>query len=422
MKLTYASLQLIPFFLPNTNITPSFPKETTKIMEILFQDILQANQFLKKIKKKVSMEVFDITIKNIENIYHISKPKNFPWESLPSTIRQDIHENSLTEICYSFSLLGREIKLYFIIEDSISDVKLLHYQQKVDVIILWLFILNKYASKKCSKYLTVYFYFTSLTKNLPFSNTDSLKEDHVNTAFTSTCPSHSEIIIYRKEEWLKVFIHETFHNFALDFSDMNSTKGNEFILDLFPVDSEVNLYEAYTEFWAELINCCLASFYQLKEKENFPLFLSFFHSFIELERKYSCFQLVKVLDFMGLTYSQLWDKKKESYFLRKTKYREKTNVLSYYVIKTILLFNYKHFLSWCFHYNTSLLQFNKTDSNLMKFCDFIYQCYQNKAMIRQIKEMEKYLNLLKNENLVKIGKKEKKMIVDNLRMSICELG
>ena len=120
----------------------------------------------------------------------------------------------------------------------------------MDSIILWLFILNKYSSKVCSKYFTVYFYFTSLTKNLPSSNIDILQEEHVNTAFTSTCTNHSEIVIYRKEEWLKVFIHETFHNFGLDFCDMNCFKGNKYILDLFPVDSEVKLYESYTEFWA----------------------------------------------------------------------------------------------------------------------------------------------------------------------------
>ena len=435
MKLTYSSLQLIPFFLFNKDKDPlsnKSKKNNSKILEILFHDILQANHFLKNIKKKMTIEIFDITIKNIINIYHIPKPKNFNFHSFPSSIRKHIHENSLTEICYSFSLFEREIKLYFIVEESSSDIKLNHYHKFVDSIILWLFILDKYSSKTCSKYFTVYFYFTSLTKNLPYSNIDVLQEEHVNTAFTSTCTNQSEIVIYRKEEWLKVFIHETFHNFGLDFSDMNSSKGNKLVLDLFPVDSKVNLYESYTEFWAELINACFCSYYMLKEKENFSLFQDYFHYFIDLERKFSCFQMVKVLDFMGLNYQHLFSKDRESDMLRKNLYREKTNVLSYYVIKTILLYNYPFFLHWCHHNNDTLLQFEKTETNLVNFCKFIRQYHQSKSMISTIKEMEKYLNIFKkdlnnnnnnnNNNSKNIKKKDKKYILENLRMSICELG
>jgi hypothetical protein len=423
MKLTYSSLQLIPFFITNKdnelNNSISSQKKN-KIMEILFQDILQASNFLKIIKKKMSIEIFDITIKNIINLYQIPKPKNFNFNSFPSTIRKHIHENSLTEICYTFSLFDREIKLYFIVEESSLKVKLKYYQKYVDTIILWLFIVNKYSSKKCSKYFTVYFYFTSLTKILPFSNMDILKEEHVNTAFTSTCTNQSEIVIYRKEEWLKVFIHETFHNFGLDFSDINSFKGNKIILELFPVDSEVNLYESYTEFWAELMNACFCSFFMLKEKENFDLFLYYFDYFINLERKFSCFQMVKVLDFMGLNYQHLFSKDRESIMLRNNMYREKTNVLSYYIIKTILLYNYPNFLKWCYHNNITLLEFKKTDSNVVDFCNFILKHYQSKSMITTIQEMEKYLNNLKKD--IHFKKNGKKMVLENLRMSICELG
>ena len=422
MKLTYSSLQLIPFFKNNPDSDPIIPKKkNSKIMEIIFKDILQANLFLKMIKKKISIEIFDISIKNIENLYQIPKPKNFNFHSFPLSIQKHIHENSLTEICYSFSLFERKIQLYFIVEESSSKIKLVDYRKFVDSIILWLFILNKYSSKVCSKYFTVYFYFTSLTKNLPSSNIDILQEEHVNTAFTSTCTNHSEIVIYRKEEWLKVFIHETFHNFGLDFCDMNCFKGNKYILDLFPVDSEVNLYESYTEFWAELMNACFCSFYMLKEKEkeNFSLFLFYFDYFIDLERKFSCFQMVKVLDFMGLNYHHLFSNSNTSHLLRKNMYREKTNVLSYYIIKNILLYNYRNFLQWCYNNNTNLLQFEKTETNLLNFCNFILQYHQSKHMITTIKEMEKYLKFLKSESE---RKKSKKYVLENLRMSICELG
>jgi L-rhamnose isomerase len=73
----------------------------------------------------------------------------------------------------------------------------------------------------------IYIYHTSLLKILPNTNVDILNENNVNTAFTRTCPSNSEIVVFRKEEWFKVFIHETFHSFGIDFASMNtSTKSD----------------------------------------------------------------------------------------------------------------------------------------------------------------------------------------------------
>ena len=72
---------------------------------------------------------------------------------------------------------------------------------------------------------------------LPSTNIEILNSSHVNTAFTRTCPKKSEIVVFRKEEWFKVFIHESFHNFGLDFSDMNNAECTSRILDIFPVNS-----------------------------------------------------------------------------------------------------------------------------------------------------------------------------------------
>jgi hypothetical protein len=451
MKLTNNSLNLIPFFTNDENEENEENEDKdndfqenrklNKIIEHLYQDLLQANSFLESLKqtkkkKKIGIELYEITVKKITNVYHIPKPKNFNTNSFPEKIRKHIDETCLTEICYTFSLFDRKITLYFITEELDSKINLNVYNKYVDTIILWLYLLNEYASKKCSTYFTVYFYFTSLTKTLPNSTVEILNEHHVNTAFTTTCPSDSEIIVYRKEEWLKVFIHETFHNFALDFSDMNTSRCNKRILELFPVDSEVNLYESYTEFWAEIMNCCLCSFYLIKAKEKdkyhelgsasesgFFLFKKYFVYFIDLERKYSCFQMVKALDFMGLEYKHLYKNDSKSELLRNTMYKEKTNVLSYYVIKTILLFNYPLFLQWCSQHNLSLLQFKKTDSNLMKFCDFIWKYHKTKPMMEMVKEMELYLNeLTRGLSRTTKNKNKKKYVLENMRMTICELG
>ena len=88
----------------------------------------------------------------------------------------------------------------------------------------------------------------------------------------------------------------------------------------------MNLYESYTEFWAEMINALFCSFFSLKNKNDVESFLSNSEFFINFERTYSFFQLTKALRFMGLSYTDLYSKNIHRKALRETLYKEKTNV------------------------------------------------------------------------------------------------
>ena len=417
MKLSKKSKELMLFFTKNSYINKvSQTKRTDSIIMDLYKDIYNAYKYLNSLKQKGNY--FNITTKKISSASQISKPHNFNSNSFPEIIRKHIDELTLSEIIYNFSLYGRMIKLYFIVEEDNVELKLDEFNKYVDNIIIWLYILNQYASKQCANTLAVYFYFTSLEKKLPNSNIFILDERNVNTAFTTTCPRDSEIVVFRHEEWFKVFIHETFHNFGLDFSDMNNNESKNCILNIFQVNSEVNLYESYTEFWAEIMNALFCSFFALKDKNDVDEFLSNSEFFINFERTYSFFQLVKTLNFMGLTYKDLYSKSEHSRILRENLYKEKTNVLAYYVIKTVLINNYQGFLSWCKINNFSLLQFKKTLANQKEFCKFIEKNYKTTSMINGVVETQHFLN-----NIQKDKKKTNlHYILTNLRMSICEMG
>lgn len=420
MKITKNSKQLMLFFTKNKYIKKANQTLRTKnILMSLYQDIYNAYIDLLHIKSLSTNNLyFKLQIKKIANPRQIVKPKIFGANSFPQEVRNHIDHMSLTELTYTFSLFGRTITLHFITEDEKPDIEL--YNRYVDAIYMWIYILSQYASKKCSSTLVVYLYFTSLEKALPTSNIHVLDELNVNTAFTTTCPKDSEIVVFRKEEWFKVFIHETFHNFGLDFSDMNNSDAHKCILDIFKVESNVNLYESYTEFWAEIMNALFCSFYTLNDndKRNIDKFLSNTEFFINFERTYSYFQLVKTLDFMGLKYSDLFSNSKRSELLRENLYKEKTNVLSYYVIKAILMNNYQGFLYWCKTNNHSLIQFEKTSRNQKEYCEFIKSNYKSASMLDNVLETQEFLN-----NMQKKGKKTNlNYILSNLRMSICELG
>jgi len=422
MNLSKNSKQLMTFFTKNKHIIKkNITSRTESILTELYNDIFEAYNYLLTLKQKGNY--FAVTTKKILTASQIVKPQIFNSKSFPDTVRNHIDELTMSELTYTFSLDGRNIKVHFMVEEDHVELTIDTFHKYIDSIIMWLYILNQYASKQCSKTLVVYLYLTSLEKTLPNSNIHILDEINVNTAFTTTCPKDSEIVIFRKEEWFKVFIHETFHNFALDFSDMNNNNVHRCVLDIFKVNSNVNLYESYTEFWAEIMNALFCSFYSLKDKKNTDEFISNAVIFIDFEITYSFFQLIKTMEFMGLTYKDLYSISERSRVLRENLYKEKTNVLSYYVIKTVLMNNYQGFLNWCKTNNLSLLQFKKTISNQNEYCNFIKKNYKSTSILNGINETKELLNKIQkrgdNENH---KKKDLNFIMNNMRMSICELG
>jgi hypothetical protein len=278
MNLTKQSRELMLFFSKNKHINyDSQTNKTKTILRELYNEILEAYNYCKKHVH------YRTSIKKILSATQITKPLNFNSNSFPEMVRNHIDESMMSEISFSFSLYDRNIKVHFIVENSNVELDIGLYNRYMESITMWLYMLNIYGSKDCVNSLTVYFYFTSLEKSLPSSNIEVLNELNVNTAFTTTCPVNSEIVVFRKEEWFKVFIHETFHNFGLDFSDMNNSNAHKCILDIFKVESNVNLYESYTEFWAEIMNALFCSFYILKNKRDINQFLSNSEFFINFE-------------------------------------------------------------------------------------------------------------------------------------------
>jgi hypothetical protein len=409
MKLSKKSRELMLFFSKNKHLI--YDKQTNKtaiLLRELYNKINEAYYYSKNVHYRTY-------IKKLTTYSQIVKPFNFSAKSFPEIIIKHIYESMIAEITYSFSLQSRNIKVHFITENfSNDDISL--YNRYMESITMWLYILNIYSPRECANTLVVYFYFTSLEKKLPVSNNHILDETNVNTAFTTTCPKDSEIVVFRKEEWFKVFIHETFHNFGLDFSMMNNETLHDCILDIFKVNSKVNSYEAYTEFWAEIMNALFCSFHGLKNKSDVDEFLSDADFYINFERTYSFFQLVKTLDFMGLKYSDLYSNTKHAKVARENLYKENTSVLSYYVIRCVLLNNYQGFLAWCSKHNSSLLNFKKTIEAQEEFCKFVEKNYKTSSMLDGIYESELFLSKLKKK------KGNNRFILSNLRMTICELG
>ena len=118
----------------------------------------------------------------------------------------------------------------------------------------------------------------------------------------------------------------------------------------------------------------------------------------------------------------MYSESNQDKILRDTLYKEKSNVLAYYVIKTILINNYQGFLLWCKTNNFSLLDFKKTTTNQKEFCNFIRRNYKSKLMLDNVKSSEICLQKIKIKKQKNKKNKNIDFLLTNMRMSICELG
>ena len=169
------------------------------------------------------MEVKEINyVKDIpvSSLFH-SNSKFFPIK-----IKNYIQSHSTKYILFTCPFHHKEIQLYFILTKQKFDyVKYLNYARMV---IMWLYIADQYSSEKCDSNIILHIYMTPFKKKKPDSIIEPLGADSVNSAFTwNHCKNVHQFIIFREEEWFKVLIHESFHNFGLDFSRMDLHSINE---------------------------------------------------------------------------------------------------------------------------------------------------------------------------------------------------
>jgi len=357
-----------------------------------FYDLLEESEHYIKKRKKDSCFKYNIT--RITNISDIPKSSMNDSYFFPEKIQTYINDNSLYNLHFNCKINGREIKVNFIIFHEITRDDLIKVNKQIQMIYMWMYIIDNFSLRSCSKQLDLFIYFTPFEKKLPSNQLITLSTEHVNTGYTTGCKENTEIVLYRSEEWFKVFIHETFHNFGLDFSDMNLSYINRKMKEHFNVNVDFNLYESYCETWARIINTVFYAYFSLNSKLNpkKKYFKSQFYLYIKIEAFHSLYQLLKILNFQDLNYKLITEKKKEHIQICNHLYGEKSSVFSYYIISGLLLNNFGDFMLWCKKNNNNLLMFKKTPGNLDKYIELISNCKKNKFITKNIKEMEKSMS------------------------------
>lgn len=291
---------------------------------------------------------------NVDSNLLVSSNKYFHksiTDDINSKTKYNVNIKYLTpngiDIDYNFFILSTNPK---------KDDVILKYASLMTV---WLMTVKDYELDNCVKNLKVSLYLTNKKKELPIVKNHILGGKEVNTAFTYRCKhDDSSITLYREEDLMKVFIHETFHTFNLDF--VNPAKEN--IQEHYSINSDVNLYESYCETWARIINALFYSFiFEKKHNVKYDLVLP---SILSIETLYSLNQIIKIINYMGITIEEMIrnDKKVSINF------KEESNVFSYYFITSILMLNLENFMIFCDD-NKNILSFNS--NNLQNYIDLI---------------------------------------------------
>jgi len=400
--------QLIEFLhkhIASTKQHIRFSNTSLKMIKLIFKQMKQAEQMWKLDKTKICTSATKITT---------VLPKGYNFEHCPEKMQAEITSTMTNGYIYSFKIENREFQVAIMCpnEQKYADA---FFKDSIKRIFMWLFISNLHAPAKCSQKMNIYLYLTDETKRLPTTMREHIGQDNANSAATTSCQRVTEINLYRMEEWFKVLMHETFHCLGLDFSEFDTARTNRQILAIFPVKSDVRLYETYCEMWAEIINVMFISYFTTKS-ENMDLMIKKTEKMMEKERDYSVFQCAKVLNYFGLSYTELHEKTNMSHIKRMQKYKEETYVLSYFIIKSLMMFCLNDYIEWVVNHNGATLNFNKApnmvDKNLDEYCGFVREHYQSPEFVRILDEIDVWFSKIKKYNHVEL---------QTLRMSLHEI-
>jgi hypothetical protein len=360
----------------NSNLSSEDLDNLKNYIYLFYRLINRANKSFNKNYNLIE-KVFEYN----NNFNNDVRPKMWISEMFPNNIKKYIETTSSIKIKYTIKIYSRTFSLYFYIYNDEEHLnKIDNYVRRIYI---WLWIVNEYIKENCSKSTNIYIFLTPFEKKLPNNINKILDHNNVNTAFTmSCCNNNGEIIIYRKEEWFKVLIHECFHSFDLDFSRMNIEKLKYKMKKRFKIKSDFLIYESYCEVWARIINSLIVS-YDLIENKNLNKYIEISIILLEFERLYSLQQCKNILNYMKISYSDLIHNKENNY-------NENSNVFAYYIISGILMNKYYDFMNWCYYNNENFIKFDNNNNNMILYGKLIID--------NSKKEFIDEINCLENSN------------------------
>jgi hypothetical protein len=284
------------------------------------------NNYFIKIYDKMKNILKDILINDIKIIENNFDPSLYLNDN--EFTSKNIKDIIIKELKYQYEIIFENNIIVYYSKNKIVN--------KCPKIIIDMFTIIKtlkilFNRDDISHHQKIIFYETLEKKKFPKKGT--LGPNEINSGLTFVdLHKNGNIILYRKEELLKVLIHELIHSNLIDIEIILTKKSKEFN-DFFCVNYKILLNEAYTETFATIINIFYINIINnLSKKDLDNMFFN--------EMKYStyiCSKIMKYYNISSVNDIIKLDNKCISIF------PQKTNVFSYYILKNILLYNHISF-------------------------------------------------------------------------------
>ena len=394
-----------------------------KILHVIYIEFINKQKIINTINVEKSRYQEDnktIIKKNISAIVdkHLRASKYID-ETIVNFIITNINCKIVT---YKNIIKGKTYVFDFIIYDDKISIK------KLDLIVenmlLFLQVLIAISNNELRNGQHVTFFLTPFQKKLNSNNSTNipLGAKNVNSGFTYPSLESGITFIYRMEEFFKVFIHESIHYYGIDkalHKEFNSNASYNKFIGLFNISNknsvDIGINEAITEFWTFILYLCVISY---KKEINYSDFINKFERLYILEMVHLIFQLVKILNYNKLTYSQ---------FISKSNihYSETSHIFSYYIVKTVLVYNHEELLkSNIFEITLNTLNNSnklnitlKHDNNSIdKLFNSLSKYALDANFIKFVNKISTYYNNMYNRANASRSINNERFILNNLRM------
>ena len=223
----------------------------------------------------------------------------------------------------------------------------------------------------------------------------------------SGCTNGIEITLWRREEISKIMIHEIIHYLDLEnIYDIEEIR--EYFYKKFDIkrDIKINFFESYTEIWTNILNICFIVFAKKsnKNKKSKKKSITFKNSdviseiikLLNYELLFNLFQTAKVFDYFGYQkFSDFYKFEGIQEERKSNKYKQRTNVFSYFIGRSLIFYNLAKFVNLCFMYNKDNVINNMIPAT--EFIKLMEDTINNTDYIERIDKLLSFIRKNKNE-------------------------
>ena len=267
--------------------------------------------------KKINYKIDYKNISSTNNILEHIDTNDFIHETISNYINNNLKYH------YNYAIVDNKNNININLNYYSDDNKIPHsfFDNLIQRILL---LFNCFNIK--NKNSDIFIYDVPINKQLDSS--DIFLPVHINSGYS--IPYTGKIVIFRKEELYKVLIHELLHIFHFEINEPSNDCG--IYCSLYSITSDVILVnEAVVELYAVIFNTILFTL-KMYKKIN----INKITEILNIELHFNLYQIAKILNHSKFkSFDDFLCKNCNNNFIK----QKKTNIISYILIKTILLFN-----------------------------------------------------------------------------------